>query len=180
MLLITDYWLLITDSMEELIKTFHIDYKLILAQLVNFIVVLFVFKKFAYGPIVKMLNERSDKIEKGLKEAGEAAQKLSQAEDIKSEIISQAKNEAHEIMGKAEKSAEIFKNEIIQESKIRAEKILKNASLSIREEKRQILSEIKQEVSDLVVLGMSKLFDEKGDVGALEDNSVEKITSNKH
>ena len=50
------------NFMEELIKTFHIDIKLILAQLVNFGIVLFVLKRYAYGPVLKMMQERTDKM----------------------------------------------------------------------------------------------------------------------
>jgi len=58
--------------MEELISTFHIEWQLIIAQLVNFAIVLFVLWKFAYNPILKTLNDRTKKIEKGVKDAEDA------------------------------------------------------------------------------------------------------------
>ena len=58
--------------MDELIKTFHIELNLLVAQIVNFSIVLFVLYRFAYAPILKTLNSRTGKIEKGLKDAESA------------------------------------------------------------------------------------------------------------
>ena len=55
--------------MEEIIKTFHIDWKLLIAQAVNFAIVVFALYKFAYKPLLKTMNERTAKIEQGLKDA---------------------------------------------------------------------------------------------------------------
>ena len=62
--------------MQELITKLGIDWKFLIAQIVNFLVLLFVLYKFAYGPILAMLEKRQKKIEKGLKDA-EAATKNS-------------------------------------------------------------------------------------------------------
>ena len=77
--------------MEELVKTFHIDAGLLLAQLVNFLIVLVVLYKFAYKPILKTLNDRTGKIEKGLKDAEDAQIKLAEMEKKEKEILTKAK-----------------------------------------------------------------------------------------
>lgn len=163
--------------MEELIKTFHIDYKLVIAQLVNFVVVLFVFKKFAYAPLLRILNDRTAKIEKGLIEAKEAGEKLLSADAEKKEIIKEARLEAQEIISRAEKSATVLKAEIIEESKKNAERLMSQASNSIAQEKEKIVSEIKSEISELVVLGMEKLFEEKGKKSDFEEKALKRLVS---
>lgn len=108
--------------MEELIKTFHIDIKLIIAQLVNFGIVLFVLKKYAYGPVLKMMQERTDKIEKGMADAESAGKKILEIAEKEKEVLIQARKEAQEIVTKAEEIAKKNKEEIITEAKTNPKK----------------------------------------------------------
>ena len=55
--------------MDSLITTFHIDWKIIIAQVINFLIVFLVLYFFAIKPLKKMMAERADKISKGLTDA---------------------------------------------------------------------------------------------------------------
>ena len=55
--------------MDSLITTFHIDWKMIIAQLINFVVVFFVLYRYALKPLAKLMEERGTTIEDGLKNA---------------------------------------------------------------------------------------------------------------
>jgi len=149
--------------MQEIINTFHIDWKLIIAQLVNFAIVLFVLYKFAYGPILKMMNERSDKIEKGLKDAEGAQKKLAEIAEKEKEVLVEARKQAQEIVAKAEAVAIKSKDEIIADSKVQATKILEDAAKKIEQEKNQMLVEVKTQVAELVIAATGKIIDEKMD-----------------
>ncbi len=87
--------------MEELVKTFHIDIKLILAQLVNFFIVLAVLYKFAYKPVLQLLNDRTAKIEKSLDDAKKIEEKLFAQEEEYKKIIAEARRESQAILEKA-------------------------------------------------------------------------------
>lgn len=149
--------------MDELVKTFHIDIKLIIAQFVNFGIVLFVLYKFAYGPILKSLNSRTAKIDKGLKDADESQKKLAESMLKETEILKKAKEEAQVIIAKSEEQAQKNKAEIIEQSKKQAEKILQEAQNRIEEEKNKMIAEVKGEIAGLVVLATEKLIGEKMD-----------------
>jgi len=149
--------------MEELINTFHIDPKLIIAQVVNFAIVLLVLYKFAYKPILKMLNDRTKKIEKGLKDAEDANKKITELENRDKEMLVEAKKETQKIIASAENTAKKNKDEIIAEAKSQAEKILEEAKKKIEDEKVKMISEIKAEVSGLVVAATEKIIGEKLD-----------------
>ncbi len=151
--------------MEELVKTFHIDIKLILAQIVNFVIVLVVLYKFAYKPILKAMNERSGKIEKGLKDAEDASRKVKEIEEREKEVMAQAKKEAQGIIKAAEESADKNKQEILAEAKNQSEKIMKDTESKIEEERKKMMAEIKAEVADMVVTATGKIIDEKLDAG---------------
>jgi F-type H+-transporting ATPase subunit b len=149
--------------MDELIKTFHIELNLLLAQLVNFAIVLLVLYKFAYKPILKILNDRTKKIEKGLKDSEEATKKLENISLSEKEILARAKKEAQEIIKKADESAKSNREVAVLETKSEAEKMLATAKKQIEQEKEKMIGEIKAEVADLVVAATGKIIGEKLD-----------------
>jgi F-type H+-transporting ATPase subunit b len=149
--------------MEELIKTFHIDIKMLVAQLVNFTIVLLVLWKFAYKPILKTMNERSAKIEKGLKDAENAGKKLTETAEKEKEVLADARKEAQTIISKAEDMAKKSKEQIAVEAKVQADKILESAKIQIEEEKQKLLKEVKAEIGNLVVAATEKIIGEKLD-----------------
>jgi F-type H+-transporting ATPase subunit b len=149
--------------MDELIKTFHIDAKLLIAQLVNFTIVLLVLWKFAYKPILKTMNDRSNKIEKGLKDAEEANKKVIEMGEKEKEVLTNARKEAQVIIANAEDAAKKSKEQIAGEAKTQAEKILESAKIQIEEEKQKLLKEVKSEIGDLIVAATEKIIGEKID-----------------
>ena len=149
--------------MEELIKTFHIDWKLIVAQLVNFAIVLWVLKKFAYGPVLKMMTERADKIEKGVKDAESAGAKLAEITEKEKAVLVEARKQAQEIVAKAEALALKSKDEIIAEAKVQSEKVLADSAKKIEQEKNQMMQEVKGQIASLVISATSKIVDIKVD-----------------
>lgn len=149
--------------MEELIKTFHIDIKLILAQLVNFAIVLFVLKRYAYGPVLKMMEERGEKIEKGVADAENAGKKLAEIVEKEKAVLVEARKQAQEIVAKAEAVAVKNKEEIIVEAKAQSEKILADSAKKIEQEKNQMMQEVKGQIAQLVISATGKIVDIKID-----------------
>lgn len=149
--------------MEELIKTFHIDIKLIIAQLVNFAIVLFVLKRYAYGPVLKMMEERSEKIEKGISDAENAGKKLAEITEKEKEVLVEARKQAQEIITKAEVMAVKSKEEIVVEAKAQAEKILADSAKKIEQEKNQMMQEVKGQLAALVIAATGKIIETKID-----------------
>jgi F-type H+-transporting ATPase subunit b len=150
--------------MEKIIEAFGVgDYEVLLAQFVSFGILLFVLYKFAYGPIIKMLDERTAKIEKGIKDAEEIQKKLNETEEREREILTEAKKQAQEIILNAEKMAEKNKVEILENSKVMAQEIIKNAEKTIEAEKSKLKSELKKEIADLVLASTEKVLREKID-----------------
>jgi F-type H+-transporting ATPase subunit b len=147
--------------MDELIKTFHIDIKLIIAQAVNFGIVMFVLWKFAYKPILKTLNDRSSKIEKGLKDAEKAGKKLAETEEKEKEVLTNARKEAQTILAKAEDSAKRSREEMESVAKEQADRIIIIAKAQIESEKQKMFKELKAEIGDLVVSATEKIIGEK-------------------
>lgn len=149
--------------MDELIKTFHIETNLLIAQFVNFAIVLFVLWKFAYKPILKTLNDRTKKIEKGVKDAENASKKLSEMMEKEKEILVSARKEAQEIIKKSEGEAKKNAENIIILAKEQNEKVIADAKKSIEREKEKMISEVKSEIAGLVISATEKIIHEKLD-----------------
>lgn len=149
--------------MSELITKLGIDWKLLFAQIINFLVLLFVLYKFAYGPILAMLEKRQKRIEKGLKDADEARRKLAESEEKQKEILKKARVEAKEIIEKARLQSERVKSELAAEAKAQAEKVIADAKAEIDREKQKTILEIKSEIGELVVAAVERVLEEKID-----------------
>lgn len=147
--------------MEELVKTFHIDVKLIIAQLVNFFIVLAVLYKFAYKPVLKMLNDRSDKIDKSLDDAKKIEEKLAATEAENKTVIAEARKEAAVIIEKAGKLADEKRTEMINKAKEEIGQIINQEKEKMQSEKAETLKAIRSEVAELVSLSLEKLMDKK-------------------
>lgn len=149
--------------MSELLSKLGIDWKLLIAQIINFLILLFVLYKFAYGPIVAMLEKRQKKIEKGLADADEAHKKLKESEERQKEMLRKARTEAKKIVEKSHVQAEKSKSEILAESREQSEKIISDAKAEIEREKQKTIAEIKSEIGGLAAAAAEKVIGEKID-----------------
>ena len=147
----------------ELLNNLGINGKLLIAQIINFLILLYVLYKFAYGPVLKMLDERTKKIEKGLKDAEDSHKKLAEISEKESTVLVEARKQAQEIIKKAEESASSQAQEIMNASKEQSQKMLETAQKQIEQEKTKILSEVRAEVAGLVMMATEKIIDEKLD-----------------
>lgn len=138
--------------MQELVSQLGLDWKLLLSQGANFLIVVGVLTALVYRPLLKILKERREKIELGVK-AGEMAEvKLAEIEterntklkEIEVQAISivrasedQAKKKAEEILGRAEEKSEgLIKNaqEIIDQKEKEALKVLDDKAVALVKE----------------------------------------------
>ena len=147
--------------MEPLISTFNIDVRLLVAQAINFAVVFAVLYFFALKPLVKTMAERSEKIDKSLKDAAEIEKRLALTEKEKNEVITAAKKQANLIIEEADKRGEERRNELIAKAKEDIGQVINAEKEKMQRDKAETLKEIKKEVADLVVLSVEKLLNEK-------------------
>ncbi|MDZ7611860.1 MAG: F0F1 ATP synthase subunit B [Candidatus Moranbacteria bacterium] len=160
--------------MEAIIESFHLDGKILLAQAINFAIVLFVLYKFAYKPLLKKMNERTEVIQKGLDDAKKTQEQLEEAEKVKEQKIKEAYKEAKEVMAEAQKKAEKNKQEITENAKKEGDKIMEEAKKQIKKEKQKMFKEVKSQVGELTVLALEKTLQKKvgkdGDVELVKES----------
>ncbi len=145
----------------EVLAKLGVDWKLLLAQVVNFLILLWVLRRFAYRPMLQFLDDRSKKIEAGLRDAKLASEKLSEMERKEREVLEAAKKESGAIVARAKESAEKMSEKIIAESREEATRILTEARKKIENERESLRTEMKQELAGLVLLATEKVLGEK-------------------
>lgn len=149
--------------MDSIISTFHIDLKLIIAQLVNFLIVAIVLWYFALKPLIKVMQERTTKIENSLAQAKEIETNLAKANLDRQQMLNQTQKESEEIINKAKLLAETKKKEMVGLAKQEVEKVVAAGKIQLKDEKEKMLFDLKNEVADLVVLATEKILQKKVD-----------------
>jgi len=156
-----------------LLGTLGIDYKLFLAQLVNFGVVLFVIWKFVYGPLMKVLDERSAKIEQGLKDAEESAKLRSASAEDRDRTIAEARVQAREIIERANADAAAAADDKVRKAKEEVERIVLQGKDQLHTEREKMLRDAQGELAGLLVAATEKIarerLDEKKDAALIAD-----------
>ena len=145
------------------IGTLGINWKLFLAQLLNFGVVLFVLWKWVMKPVVGALEARRTKIEGSLKKAQELEERITEFEQQREQDMRKARAEAQEIMSRGVAAGEVAKAEAVSAARAEAERILKENESTIASEKLSMMRELREEVAGLTIMAVEKILREKVD-----------------
>jgi F-type H+-transporting ATPase subunit b len=146
--------------MLEILEKVGFDWQVALANFINFLIIFFVLKKFAFKPILKMIDERKEKIKTGLEDAEKAKTDLLMAEEIGKKEVSKAKIEANSIVGEAEKKATSIIKKSEEEALIVKSSITKEAEKDIEKKKESLKKELEKENANLIISSVEKLLKE--------------------
>lgn len=144
--------------MEELIRNFGIDWKLLLAQVVNFAVLFFLLKKFAYKPVLAMLRKRTEEIKEGFAMRAKAEKTLGEIEEIKTKTATQAQQEALALVKRAEETAGKHREEIMRDAAARGEILIAEAKQKAGKEVEKMEGAIAEEAEHLVREGIARVL----------------------
>ncbi len=139
------------------------DWQVALANLFNFLIIFFILKKFAFGPIGKLIKERQDAITKGLNDAEKNKKLLDNTEKEYEKVLLSARNEANQIIVEAKNDAQAKKDKLMEDAKKEVALILENGKKTLEIEKVKMLSEARKEIVDLVMQVSEKVLNEKVD-----------------
>jgi F-type H+-transporting ATPase subunit b len=150
----------------------------ILWSIVNFAVLVWLLKKFLYGPLLGAINARENEIETNLKKA---AEERAEAERLRADFtaqISNAQRDAQEIITKATKAATATREQIETEARERAAEMLEAATKTIEREKAKALAELREEVAALAIAVAGKVIEKSltdADHKRLADRFVQEV-----
>ena len=141
----------LAESAQRTGEQFGVNGWLLLSQIVSFCVVAFLLHKFAYHPILTVLEERRKRIADGLANAEKIKQQLAESEQRYQEILTKANTEAQKMIDDARASAAAVKEKETQRAIGEAEQILTKAREAAALEHMKMLTELKREVGRLVI-----------------------------
>ncbi len=142
----------------EILRNFGIQPILLLAQIVNFLIILFLLKKFFYKPIIRALEDRKKKIEEGLQNAQTIEENLAKTAEKTAKILEEARAGAQNIMSQARDEAQRISDLQVAEARKLAEEAQSAAKLRAEAQKQAMQRELKQEILALVIEVVQKVL----------------------
>jgi F-type H+-transporting ATPase subunit b len=162
----------------ELLHTFGIDPVLLIAQFINFAIVILLLKKFLYKPILSMLKTREEEIKRGVADAEKARQVLEETVQKEKKILQAAQSDAKKLIDEAKKQAEYMLEEARKESKKQTDQMIKEARNQIISEtklaEKQLATHVAKLAIDFLDISIRDVFTEK-DRNEVMERAIKKI-----
>jgi len=145
------------DMAQRMAMEFTISWPPFLSNVVSFLLVALLLKRFAYQPILAALEARRVQIAEGVENARKSEEALAQAQSRREEILAEASQRAQQMVNDARQSAENLTKKQHEEAQAEAGRLLEQARAEIRRERTQMTSELRREVASLVVATTEKV-----------------------
>jgi F-type H+-transporting ATPase subunit b len=139
---------------------FQINLFWVIVSAVNFLVFFALVWQFAFKPVSKILSDRRERIEQGLKDAEQARRDRDSAEAERVTTIAEARREANEILARAQKVAQEARDADIAATREELERLRVRATAEIEAEKTRAIADVRAEVADLALLAAGKVVGE--------------------
>lgn len=135
----------------------------IIFSVINILVLFFFLKKFLFGRVQAMLEQRAALVQADIDQAKQSVAEAEQLKEDYAAMLKTAKDEAHQIMATAEANAEAEGKEIVAQAQQQAESILHEAQKESQQERIRALEGVQGEIADLALAAASKLVDQRMD-----------------
>ena len=130
---------------------------LMIWTIICFLVVLFVLKRYAFGPIQQMIDTRRERIQQAIAEADNAREEARKLLEEHRKLIGQAKSESEEILVEARRLADAQRDRVKQETEEDRQRRLEETRRQIDQATAQALGQIREEVGKLSLLAAEKI-----------------------
>lgn len=142
-------------------ESLGINWKILIGQIINFAILLFLLKKFAYKPFFSILEKRKAKIEEGVKKSEEAEKSLQKIRALEEEIKRSGEEKAKATLKEAEARAKTKTQEILSSAEGERKKIVEEARKEAQNEVAKEKEKQKREAIELTFLLTEKFLKEK-------------------
>jgi len=143
-----------TDSggqVQQLANTFGVDWTHLVSQIISFSIVCLLLHRFAYKPILKMLEVRRQQIAQGLADTEKIRAELAETEAQRQQVMLQANAQATKLIEEARTAAARVQQQEIQKAIAAGEQIMIKSREAAAQERARMLLDLKREVGHLVV-----------------------------
>lgn len=130
----------------------------LVTQLIAFLIFVYLLWRFALGPIVRVLDQRQDRISESLEAAERMQVELKATQAKNEEALAQARREAQDLLVVARQNADQIETRAREKAEASAEEFLNRAQETLRQETAQARQTLRQEVADLAVMAAGKII----------------------
>jgi len=131
----------------------------LLAQIINFVILLVLMYLVAYRPIMRMFDERSRKIKESMEQTEFIKEQAAGAEEEAEKRIEAASRDGQELVARAVRTGEEVRQQAQQEAKQDAESLINRARTEIQRERDEAIDELRKEFADLTIMAAEKVID---------------------
>ena len=135
----------------------------LIAQLINFVLLLIIFRLILYKPLLKILDERKKRIQEGLDASDEAKRRLSQTEQQVAKELEKARQQGQEQIAQAQQIAARIQEEARQGARTEAEQLLTRARGEIQLERDSAIAQLRREFAGLTITAAERVIKEELD-----------------
>ena len=160
------------DTAQGIVETFGIDWPMLIAQAINFLIVAIVIWKFAFKNILSTIKEREKQISDSLKNADRIKLELEETEKQQQQTLQDASLEAKKTISSAQEQAKALIESQKDDARKQAEEIIAKAKVAMEQERERVLLEAREEIASLVVLTATKVLSKD-----LSEEEKEKFSS---
>lgn len=166
---------------QQIASDFGWKFPLFVAQVINFCLVLYVLKKFAFGPIQEILNQRRAAVEEGERKLALIEKRLDESEKTTAEMIEKANADAKRLVDEAKESGERISEQKSQEAIASAKNIIAKAEQAAQAERETMEKTLKKEFGQLVIKTTAAVTGKsltKEDQKRLNDQALKAVSKN--
>lgn len=147
----------------EGIASLGVNLPTLIAQVITFILFFLLLKKYAFKPVMKMMDDRAGKIRESVEQVEAINDQAAKAEEEYKRQISQAVKEGQEITARAARAGEEMRLKAQEDARKDAESLINRAQVEIQRERDEVIEQLRREFADLTVLAAGKVIEQSLD-----------------
>lgn len=159
--------------MEEIVHALGIEWKHLLAQIVNFGILAFVLFKLVYKPLLKVIDERIEKTKEADLKSSSIDGRLAEIKELEKKTLDEARVASKKILADAEKNSELLSKRLDEEAQVRVKKLEEAHLKRLADDRDAFFADLKKQTVEIVSIALEKVIKEN-----LDASTKSKITEN--
>lgn len=135
----------------ELLTKLGINWQMIVAQIINFFILLWVLNKFIYKPFLALLDQRSERVRKAMADADNLEEKTRALESERQTRLKQIDEEAGQLLAEARKQAEVIEKDLIEKARRESDRLIEQGRQEIDRERKRALQDLQKAAAAAIV-----------------------------
>lgn len=141
----------------------------LIAYLVNFLILLGILSLFAYKPLVRLMDQRAERIRESLEAADQARQEAASSREAVEEALNEARQQGQRLLDQTREAAERYRAEEMERARQEAEAFVLRARADIQRERDAAIEEVRSNFGELAITAAERVIGRTLDPQAHED-----------